>query len=77
MVDQTHSEQSNSGQNLVQITRHHGSISRVKPGHGPPVIELHLGPNERVVSIELTEDWTYGDRKTSDWSWTAYVETRL
>lgn len=30
----------------------------------------------RVISIELTEDWWYGERKTRDWSWIAYVEAR-
>jgi hypothetical protein len=62
---------------LVQIEKRRGHVARVKPEHAPPVVELNLRPGQYVVSIELTEDWSYGDRKTTDWSWTAYVATQL
>ena len=61
---------------LVQIEKRKGKINRVKPPDAPPIVELHLEPHQRVISIELTEDWWYGDRVTRDWSWTAYIESR-
>lgn len=62
---------------LVQVAKRTGKVRRVKPGDGPPVVELHLEPHQYVVSFDLSKDWDYGDRKTDDWSWTAYVATRL
>lgn len=63
---------------LVQIVKRTGRIDRVKPEHAPPVVELEIGDNQRVISIDLHEV-VFGDldRKTRDWRWTAYVETRL
>lgn len=75
---QTDSEQSESfAPRLVQVQKRRGKIERVRPEDGPPVVELYLMDNERVISLDLSEDWWYGDRKTRDWSWTAYIEARL
>ena len=62
---------------FVQVTKRQGKIKRVPPAEGPPVVELLLEPNESIISIELTEDWWYGERKTRDWSWTAYIAHRM
>lgn len=63
---------------LVQIALHTGRIDRVREGV-TPVVQLDLEENQRVVSIDLI-DWTarFGnfERKTHDWEWRAYVETR-
>lgn len=62
---------------LVQIIKLTGTIERVKPGV-TPVIELQLEDNQRVVSVDLGEKILFhSQRKTTDWHWTAYVETRL
>lgn len=66
---------------LVQITKRSGEILRVKRGE-TPALELHLGPNESVVSVELEKSALSHtnaglDRKTVDWQWTAYVASAL
>jgi hypothetical protein len=61
---------------LVQIVKHKGRIDRV-PRDDTPVVELDLQPDQRVVSIELKEAmFSAPDRKTVDWRFVAYVETR-
>lgn len=66
------------GEVLVQVVKRTGRIDRVKPEEAPPVVELMLRPNERVISLELRESyWQRPERKTGDWHWTAYVEVRL
>lgn len=62
---------------LTQITKRTGVITRVKPEDGPPVIELDLERGQYVVGVELTQDYSYRDRKTVDWSWRAFVVTPL
>jgi hypothetical protein len=61
----------------VRITKRTGTIKRVK-SNARPVLELELADNERVVSVTLDPipDWS-GERKTTDWTWTAYVEEAL
>jgi len=62
---------------LVQISRREGEIRRVKYGV-TPVIELHLEPHERVVSVELTGNaWRHPERKTVDWQWVVFVAAYL
>lgn len=62
---------------LVQISKVEGKIDRV-PRDETPVVELHVEPNERVISIDLRcREFDHLERKTVDWRWTAYVETRL
>lgn len=62
---------------LVQVIKREGKIERVHLEDGPPVVELVLKPNESIISIELTQDWWYGERKTRDWSWTACIARRM
>lgn len=62
---------------LVQVSKREGRIDRVRPSDAPPVVELDLEPNQRIVSIELRKVWSSGDRKTDDWAWTAYIENRV
>lgn len=63
---------------LVQLTRLRGEINRVPAGQEPGVVELHLEPHQRVVSLDLREAaWCSPERKTVDWRWTAVIETRL
>jgi hypothetical protein len=61
---------------FVQISERRGAIDRVRRGT-TPVVELELEPNQRVVSIDLRKT-TYDDpeRKTVDWRYLAYVESR-
>lgn len=76
----TPSEQSVSRavHDLIQIERREGKVKRVK-GSEPPTIEFRLRRDQRVISIKLREDtlWDRSDRTTRDWSWTAFIETRL
>lgn len=60
---------------LVQLSERSGTVKRVKPGEDP-VVELHLSPNQRVVSLRFREALGMGERKTRDWLWWAIVETR-
>ena len=62
---------------LVQVSKRTGRINRVKNGE-TPVIELFLADNESIVGVEL-KDWghLWPERKTVDWTWTAYIATRL
>lgn len=62
---------------LVQITMRTGDIERVPRGE-TPVVELHLGEGQYVAAFELKPHvLIYSERKTVDWSWTAYVVTPL
>lgn len=62
---------------LVQVTQRRGTIDRV-PGGQTPVVEMRLAPGQYVVSMELEPHVLYySDRKTVDWSWTAYIVTPL
>lgn len=62
---------------LVQIARVTGRIDRVPRGD-TPVVELDLEDHQRVVSVEL-KALLFDDpgRKTVDWKYVVYVETRL
>lgn len=63
--------------NLHQITKLKGQIDRVTPDW-VPTLELHLDPNQRVVSVEMEPiTLVYSERKTVDWKWTAYIDTDL
>lgn len=62
---------------LVQISKRTGTIMRVPHGE-TPVLELHLAEGQYVTSVELRKnELFYSERKTVDWSWTAYVVTPL
>ena len=64
---------------LVQISKRRGQIDRVKKGE-TPVLELLLSEREYVVGVSLEPIVQYGkafERKTQDWTWTAYVVTPL
>lgn len=62
---------------LVQITKRHGDIRRVKRGV-VPVVELDLEENQYVSNVEMNPVIYFdSDRVTQDWTWTAYVVTRL
>lgn len=59
---------------LVQIERRHGTVDRVKYGVAP-TIDRSLEDNQRIIAFSLHEGLPRGTRKTTDWRWTAYVET--
>lgn len=62
---------------LVQIRKHVGRIDRVPRGE-TPIIELQLLDNQSIASIELREAFfDRPERKTVDWTWVAYIATRL
>lgn len=62
---------------LVQISECKGRINRVKPGESP-VIELHLEDHQRVICVEMRQVELFNpDRKTNDFVWRAFIESRL
>jgi hypothetical protein len=64
---------------LVQIARREGRIERVPRGE-VPVIELRLAPGQYVANVELASlEYVVNqpERKTIDWTWTAYIATPL
>lgn len=62
---------------LVQVVKRQGEIDKVARDD-IPIVELHLEDNQRIVSMDLRPKlYDRADRKTVDWKWTAYVETRL
>jgi hypothetical protein len=62
---------------LIQIAKVDGRIDRVPRGE-TPVVELQLERHQRVISMDLRYLLPINmERKTLDWRWTAYVETRL
>lgn len=62
---------------LVQISQRSGSIARV-PRDEIPTIELHLAPGQYVANVALERRVLFhSERKTDDWTWTAYVVTPL
>jgi hypothetical protein len=64
------------GSVLIQVVQRTGKIERVRRGE-VPVVELFLFDHQRIVSIELREAmFESRTRKTKDWYWTAYVESR-
>ena len=64
------------GSVLAQVVQRKGKIERVKRGE-TPVVEMFLMSHQRVVSIDLREaHFDDLNRKTVDWYWTAYVESR-
>lgn len=61
---------------LVQVARREGQIEKVPRGQ-QPLLELHLNHNQRLISVDMRRPfWDDPERKTVDWLWTAYVETR-
>lgn len=61
---------------VVQVARREGEIERVPRGQ-QPLLELHLTHDQRIVSVEMKRrSWDDLERKTVDWYWVAYVETR-
>ena len=62
---------------LTQIEKRSGRIDRVPPGV-TPVLELNLEPGEHIAGVELRQVVLFhSERKTTDWTWTAYVVTPL
>lgn len=62
---------------LVQISRQQLRVDRVPRGV-EPLLELNLEDNQRVVGIEArSSHYERVERKTIDWHFTVYVETRL
>lgn len=62
---------------LHQISKRTGSINRVPIGQ-TPVVELHLEPHERLVSLDLRESmFVSPERVTTDWYWTAIIDSDL
>lgn len=65
---------------LVQISKRTGEISRVPRGE-TPTIETHLAAGQYVANVTLEPIDPYSnrniDRKTVDWRWTAFVVTPL
>jgi hypothetical protein len=65
---------------LVQITRREGRIERVPRGE-TPTIETRLAAGQYITSVALrSHEYDAGvgpERKTVDWTWTAYVVTPL
>lgn len=63
---------------LVQISSRSGEVRG--PSHGyqaPDLIELHLEPHQRVVQVEWRRGHDYRTRKTVDWTWTVWIESRM
>lgn len=62
---------------LVQITKREGRIERVPDGR-TPVLELSLGDRAYVAAAEIKPIMLFNsERKTVDWTWTAYIVTPL
>lgn len=62
---------------LVQIAVREGEIKRVPRG-STPVIEIELEPGQQIVAFDVDHrDYAFVERKTVDWTWTAWVATRL
>lgn len=62
---------------LHQVVRRTGRVKRVPPGE-VPVIEVHLEEHQYVSNFVLTEDFDFSaQRKTSDWTWVAYIVSPL
>lgn len=63
---------------LVQLNTHKGSVRRPNYEYSPPdFLELHLNENQRVVQIEWRRGIDSLRRKTADWHYVVWVETRL
>lgn len=62
---------------LVQLATRRGRIDKVAANDEPPVVELHVEPYERIVSLDLRQHPLMKGRTTVDWSWTAVIEVRL
>lgn len=64
---------------LVQLTRRTGIVRAPAHHYGQPIdlIELDLEPNQRVVQVETKRGLDERRRKTVDWTWTVWIETRL
>lgn len=64
-----------ASERFVQIEKREGVIRKVRKGT-TPIVVLRLWDTERLVSIDLRETmFEHPRRKTSEWFWTAYIET--
>jgi hypothetical protein len=62
---------------LVQLTCHTGTTRQPSNVYtAPTFLEVHLEDNQRVVSIEWRRGLDSRYRKTVDWTWTVWIETR-
>lgn len=74
MADLTESD----GPVFVQITARRGEVrGPVESYSAPDLIELNLEPNQRVIQIEWSRGFESRRRKTVDWRWTAWIESRF
>jgi hypothetical protein len=61
---------------LVQLHSRSGVVCG-QPFEQPDFIELQLAPDQRVISVGWTQGpWLRG-RKTVDWTWTVWIESRF
>jgi hypothetical protein len=62
---------------LAQITSRSGQARTPSSTYEPPsLIELNLEPNQRVIQVEWSRGFDHRTRKTVDWTWTVWIETR-
>ena len=62
---------------LVQVTYRQGEIKRVPRGQDP-FIEIELDDRQRIIAMDMRRKiFINPERKTDDWTWWAFVETRL
>jgi hypothetical protein len=62
---------------LVQVSQRCGEIPRVPNGQ-TPVVELYLAPGQYITAFDLKpHTLIFSERKTTDWSWMAYIVTPL
>lgn len=60
----------------VTVTQREGRLNRVPPTSTPKV-ELALHDNQQIVGFEMSKVMDYtAERKTDDWTWTAYIVTK-
>lgn len=62
----------------MQVSRHKRVYERVALNE-TPTLELSLDDNQRIVSLEVSDNRYHvsPERKTCDWTFVAWVETRL
>lgn len=63
---------------LVQLSTYSGLLRTPVHQYNPPnFLETDLTDNQRVVQIEWRRGFEGRDRKTVDWTYTLWIETRL
>ncbi len=69
---------SQDGTDFIQLVSRSGTMRG--PAHSyqhPDLIQLHLARHERVVQVEWSRGHETPTRKTVDWTWTVWIESRL